>query len=387
MTGSAYSIIVNSTRPHLYFQGSSRKLVLKGLRNSPFRQMAFSSPHIPPFRAAIDTVYGPFPTNISDAAIWIPPGKSGGFKGRYLWTDAFGVMNFLTLHQSTRDTTYLILAKRLVQAVHDIQGRTRDGNSRLPGASDENPLGGGLRIGKMDDSGPDEDGQYHHYLTLWMFALNRVSIASGEPLYNKQAIQLAKAIQPRFFVDRDTDHPRMVWKISVDMSRPLVESQGNLDPIDGYVTMKILQASAREGDPRLDEEISDYKKVIDRKRKHFMLDDMLDLGMSAWSSHWLADKEKWAADLQTRSLKQLGRLLAGGRHGLAFRDFGACLGIGCCDAADSSLKTHAEQLIKAWELDFVQTPEELRPITQVMYAAALIPGAFKKGWLGTEPDL
>ena len=387
MTGSAYSIIVNSTRPHLYFQGSSRKLVLKGLRNSPFRQMAFSSPHIPPFRAAIDTVYGPLPTNISDAAIWIPPGKSGGFKGRYLWTDAFGVMNFLTLHQSTRDTTYLILAKRLVQAVHDIQGRTRDGNSRLPGASDENPLGGGLRIGKMDDSGPDEDGQYHHYLTLWMFALNRVSIASGEPLYNKQAIQLAKAIQPRFFVDRDTDHPRMVWKISVDMSRPLVESQGNLDPIDGYVTMKILQASAREGDPRLDEEISDYKKVIDRKRKHFMSDDMLDLGMSAWSSHWLADKEKWAADLQTRSLKQLGRLLAGGRHGLAFRDFGACLGIGCCDAADSSLKTHAEQLIKAWELDFVQTPEELRPITQVMYAAALIPGAFKKGWLGTEPDL
>lgn len=349
--------------------------------------MAFSSPHIPPFRAAIDRVYGPFPTNISDAAIWIPPGKSGGFKGRYLWTDAFGVMNFLTLHQSTRDTTYLILAKRLVQAVHDIQGRTRDGNSRLPGASDENPLGGGLRIGKMDDSGPDEDGQYHHYLTLWMFALNRVSIASGEPLYNKQAIQLAKAIQPRFFVDRDTDHPRMVWKISVDMSRPLVESQGNLDPIDGYVTMKILQASAREGDPRLDEEISDYKKVIDRKRKHFMSDDMLDLGMSAWSSHWLADKEKWAADLQTRSLKQLGRLLAGGRHGLAFRDFGACLGIGCCDAADSSLKTHAEQLIKAWELDFVQTPEELRPITQVMYAAALIPGAFKKGWLGTEPDL
>lgn len=387
MTGSAYCIIVNSTRPHVYFQDSSRKLALKGLRKSLFRQMEFSSPHIPPFRVAIDTVYGPLPTKISDAATWIPPGKSGGFKGRYLWTDAFGVINFLTLHQSTRDTTYLILAKRLVQAVHDIQGRTRDGNSRLPGASDENPLSGGLRIGKMDDSGPDEDGQYHHYLTLWMFALNRVSIASGEPLYNKQAIQLAKAIQPCFFVDRDTDHPRMVWKISVDMSRPLVESQGNLDPIDGYVTMKILQASAREGDPRLDEEISDYKKVIDRKGKHFVSDDMLDLGMSAWSSHWLADKEKWAADLQTRSLKQLGRLLAGRRHRLAFRDFGACLGIGCCDAADSSLKTHAEQLIKGWELDFVQTPEELRPITQVMYAAALIPGAFKKGWLGTEPDL
>ena len=40
------------------------------------------------------------------------------------------------------------LAKNLVRKVHDIQGRTRDGKSRLPGATDENPLGGGLRIGK-----------------------------------------------------------------------------------------------------------------------------------------------------------------------------------------------------------------------------------------------
>jgi hypothetical protein len=354
--------------------------------------MAFPSPNVSLFRAAVDSVYGPLPTNITEAAVWIPPEKAGGFKGRYLWTDAFGVINFLTLHQTTRDETYLILAKRLVQAVHDIQGRTRDGNSRLPGASNENPVGGGLRIGKMDDRGPDGDGQYHHYLTLWMFALNRVSIASREPLYNKQAIQLAKAIQPRFFVERDTDHPRMVWKISTDMSRPLVESQGNLDPIDGYITMKILQASVREGDPRLDEEIYDYKKVIDRKEKHFVSDDTLDLGMSAWSSHWLADKESWANDLQMRSLKQLGKLLAGGarlpgRYRLAFRDFGACLGVGCCDAADLTLETQAEQLIKAWEQAFVQTPEELRPITQVMYAAALIPGAFKKGWLGPEPEL
>jgi hypothetical protein len=365
---------------------------LTARRNRFSHSMAFSSPHVPKFRAAVDDVYGPLPSNITDAVAWTPPAKSGGFKGRYLWTDAFGVVDFLTLHQATKDETYLILAKNLVTAVHDIQGRTRDGQSRLPGASDENPLGGGLRIGKTDESGPDADGQYHHYLTLWMFALNRLSIAAHEPLYNKQAIQLAKAIQPRFFVGKDTNFPRMVWKISVDMSRPLVHSQGNLDPIDGYVTMKILQASAREEDPSLDDEIHDYRRVMELKGKHFVSDDTLDLGMSAWASHWLADKEKWAEDLQSRSLKQLGKTLAGGarvpgRYRLAFRDFGACLGVGCCDAADSSLKMHADQLIRDWEAAFALTPDELRPITQVMYAAALIPGAFKKGWLSSEPDL
>ena len=380
-------IIVNSKPKCLYLRNS-----IKRVRKSALHSMAFSSPQVPLFRAAIDAVYGPLPSTISDAAAWIPPEKAGGFKGRYLWTDAFGVINFLTLHRTTRDETYLILAKNLAKAVHDIQGRTRDGKSKLPGASDENPLGGGLRIGKQEDSGTDGDGQYHHYLTLWMFALNRLSIATHDPLYNRQAIQLAKAIQPRFFIDKDTNHPRMVWKISTDMSRTLVESQGNLDPIDGYVTMRILQASAVEGDPRLDEEINDYKKVMERKGKHFVSDDMLDLGMSAWSSHWLADREKWADELQKRSLKQLDKVLASGArvlggYRLAFRDFGACLGVGCCEVVNQSLKTHTDLLVKEWELAFAQTPTELRPITHVMYAAALIPGAFKKGWMGPEPDL
>lgn len=355
--------------------------------------MAFSSsPQVPLFKASMQAVYGPLPTNITDAAAWSPPEKAGGFKGRYLWTDAFGVVNFLTLHRTTRDETYLILAKNLVKAVHDIQGRTRDGKSRLPGATESNPLGGGLRIGKTDDSGSDQDGQYHHYLTLWMFALNRVSIATHEPIYNQQAIQLAKAIQPHFFVGKETDRPRMVWKISTDMSHPLVESQGNLDPIDGYVTMRILQASSREGDPRLDEEINDYKKVMELKGQHFVSEDVLDLGMSAWTSHWLADKEKWADELQKRALRQLDVVLGStvrilGGHRLAFRDFGACLGVGVCDAADGSLKTHTGLLVKEWELAFAQTPEDLRPITHVMYAAALIPGAWRKDWLGPEPEM
>mgnify|MGYP001259328972 CR=1 FL=1 len=134
-----------------------------------------------------------------------------GHRGRYLWTDAFGVFNFITLSKETSQPHFLVLAAILVETVHGVLGRTRDLSARLPGASDETPLAGGLRIGKNEASGSDGDGQYHHYLTLWMLALNRLSIASGEKKYNDQAISLARATHPAFMYQRDAPRPQMVW--------------------------------------------------------------------------------------------------------------------------------------------------------------------------------
>lgn len=37
---------------------------------------------------------------------------------------------------------------------------------------------------------------------------------------------------------------RMCWKMSIDLSRPLVSSMGNLDPYDGLVTCTLLQQAA-----------------------------------------------------------------------------------------------------------------------------------------------
>src|SRR6478609_4873120 len=140
------------------------------------------------FTRAMHQVYGDFD---KDADTWSPPDNpgAGGHKGRYLWTDAFGVVNFITLYEETTDNKYLTLAKRLVQTVHDVLGRTRDGKSSLPGATDAEPLKGGLRIGKEREAGSDGDGQYHHYLTLWMFALNRLSWATQDSSFNDLAIQ------------------------------------------------------------------------------------------------------------------------------------------------------------------------------------------------------
>lgn len=272
------------------------------------------SPKLDRFQQAMESVYGDF-SNIESPESWSPPQRSGGHRGRYLWSDAFGVINLLTMHKeycragndTVNDDRYLIIAGRLIDTVHDVLGWTRDGLSRLPGATDDNPLGGGLRIGKTDEHGSDCDGQYHHYLTIWMFALNRMSKASGNNAYNRMAVQLARAIHPKFFVDRSGPKPRMVWKMSMDLSAPLVSSEGNLDPIDGFVVFRLLQAAAMEaGDGEvLTEEINDYKRVMERKGRHFVSSDTLDLGMTLWTTHWFSESEQWALNLTERCFEQL----------------------------------------------------------------------------------
>ncbi|OJJ47619.1 hypothetical protein ASPZODRAFT_131161 [Penicilliopsis zonata CBS 506.65] len=280
------------------------------------------------FTAAMESIYGSLTT--VDPHTWTPPAASGGHRGRYLWTDAFGVLNLLTMHKekgaaaaaaataqaTTGSDRYLVLAKQLVHAVHETLGRTRDGSARLPGASDANPLGGGLRIGKLDATGPDGDGQYHHYLTIWMFALNRLALAAGEPKYNAQAVALAKAIHPKFFFggSQASSRPRLVWKMDVDLSNPLVASEGNLDPIDGYVVFRLLQdaaeGTAKSGEESetqgrvLVDEIADYQRIMARKGEHFVSSDPLDLGMTLWTAHWYAG-EPWAANLAGKCFQQI----------------------------------------------------------------------------------
>ncbi|EER45063.1 conserved hypothetical protein [Histoplasma capsulatum var. duboisii H88] len=359
------------------------------------------------FLASMESVYGNFST-VPDATKWRPPPKSGGHRGRYLWTDAFGVLNFLTLYKElslegdSKATAgnYLIFAQRLIATVHDVLGRTRDGLSRLPHATDEEPLKGGLRIGKEEETGPDGDGQYFHYLTMWMFALNRMSIATGDPTYNRQAISLAKAIHPHFFLNRNSEKPHMVWKIAMDLSRPLVASEGHLDPIDGYVVFRLLQASAlKYGDGEiLKEEIADYKKVMACKGDFYVTRDPLDLGMTLWTAHWFADRENWARHLADKCVYQLHHLFEEDhfletdlQFRIAYREFGICFGIACltCREAsnDEGLNNRSQEIVTQWQkyISSPLTPEDLKPITKVMYSTALIPGAFKSQYLGTEP--
>lgn len=145
-------------------------------------------------------------------------------KGRYLWTDAFGVCNYITLAAETGQEAYLDQAGALIDSVHNTLGRERSGGRRLGGATDACPTRGGLRIGKVHPEGHrDGDGQYFHYLTKWAFALNRMSLARHDAKYNAQAVELIKAVHPRFVYDRASRRPRMHWKARAIGHRPFIQ--------------------------------------------------------------------------------------------------------------------------------------------------------------------
>ncbi len=229
---------------------------------------------------------------------------------RYLWTDAFAVCNFLELYHQTGDENYRQLASHLVDQVHHVLGRHRDNDPRtgwISGLDEQNgevhPTAGGLRIGKgMNERRPDDpyderlewdrDGQYYHYLTKWMHALNQVARATGDSAYTRWAIELAKSAHARFtYVPSFGDQKRMYWKMSIDLSHPLVSSMGQHDPLDGFITYLQLQATAAkysEKSPMLDlsAEITDMAKIC--KGKSWATDDPLGIGELLSSAYKLA---------------------------------------------------------------------------------------------------
>ena len=179
---------------------------------------------------------------------------------RYLWTDAFAVCNYLGLFQRTGEDRFLTLARSLVDQVHHILGRHRKDDLRhgwisgLPsGEGEKHPTCGGLRIGKSlnerDSDQPldtdlewERDGQYFHYLTKWMHALFRMGQVTGVSCYHEWAVELAVAAHRTFTHQTFPGGPkRMFWKMSIDLTRPLVSSMGQHDPLDGLITYLELQ--------------------------------------------------------------------------------------------------------------------------------------------------
>ncbi len=282
---------------------------------------------------------------------------------RYLWTDAFAVCNFLELYRQTRDEEYQNLSLRLVDKVHTTLGRHREDDRRsgwISGLGDEegkrHPTSGGLRIGKgMIERDPEEpydetlewdrDGQYFHYLTKWMHALNRVTKLTGNPTYNRWAIELARAVHARFTHFRSPGGSKgMYWKMSIDLSRPLVPSMGQHDPLDGYITYMQVQATAKTyqdeiAGPDLLMEILDMERMC--QGRTWTTDDPLGIGGLLCDAYRAAqldfddrsEKDSLLAAMLESSLQGL-RYFAGGNplrapagYRLAFRELGLSLGL------------------------------------------------------------
>jgi hypothetical protein len=206
--------------------------------------------------------------------------EGGGAPRRYLWTDAFAVCTCLSLHTRTGDARHLERARALIDQVHRVLGRHRSDSERsgwLSGLPEDegarHPTLGGLRIGKplpeREPREPDDpdlewerDGQYYHYLTKWMHALDRFAVATGESRYHRWAAELASTAHARFCRGPGGAR-RLVWKMSTDLTRALVPASGQHDPLDGLTTLLSLGASAAR-DPRspgLDVEIGELERM------------------------------------------------------------------------------------------------------------------------------
>ncbi|MGB9175952.1 MAG: hypothetical protein WCB46_04360 [Methanoregula sp.] len=288
-----------------------------------------------------------------------PPGAR---PGRYLWTDAFAVCNYLGLFKMTGNAMYRELALRLVDQVHHTLGRHRDDDVRtgwISGLSswegELHPTAGGLRIGKSrperGTSEPfseqqewDRDGQYYHYLTKWMHALNRAGRVTGSPAYNAWAIELARTAHARFtYLPPHDGRKRMYWKMSIDLSRPLVPSMGQHDPLDGLVTyQELLLTAEREtgrGEPPLEHEIVEMAGI--GRGMPLTTGDPLGIGGLLFDASRIAQVVIQGGALYPGLLETVtGSALAGlesfagsgslelpARHRLAFRELGLSTGL------------------------------------------------------------
>ena len=224
---------------------------------------------------------------------------------RYLWTDAFGVVLLVSLYHKLRKTKFLDEAQRVVAEVERVLGRPR-----------------GFRIGEA----ADRDGQYFHYLAMWVFALSR--LGKIVPEYRMKAIRLVKDIHPAFLIQGRG----VRWKMLEDLSGPYPGfGLGSLDPYHGYIVYRLVDEDA------LEDEIRQMKTIVERSYEDLVITQDLGLGMMLWMTCFFPEEE-WARVQRERSLAILDRMWIEppgyfcrepGAHSVkfAFTNFGVSVGL------------------------------------------------------------
>ena len=194
---------------------------------------------------------------------------------RYLWTDAFGLVLLVSLYEELKERRFLDEAVWLVAEVERVLGRKR-----------------GIRIGEE----PDRDGQYFHYLAMWLFAL---SVLGGYvPSYREKGIALARDIHGPFVVQGSG----VIWKMKEDLSGPCPGyGFGALDAFDGYVSYRLLDEQG------LAREIGEMREIIDKTAGELVISQDLGLGMMVWMTQFFPE-ECWAVLQKRRSLAMLNRM-------------------------------------------------------------------------------
>jgi hypothetical protein len=269
---------------------------------------------------------------------------------RYLWTDAFGVVLLTSLWQELHVDRYLEDAEWVVAEVERVLGRRR-----------------GIRIGEE----PDRDGQYFHYLAMWMFALAQL----GEilPRYREKGTELVRQVH-RPFVRPGTG---VIWKMREDLSGPYPGfGLGALDPFHGLVVYRLLDPSG------LAAEIAEMEALVEASYRDLTITQDLGLGMMLWICHFFPE-EPWAVLQRARALSMLDlmwidppgyfcREPSQRQVKFAFTNYGVSLGL-------QAVPTHAERVRRLNSFfDSFRSGDEYdtNAITHVMACTSRFPGRF-----------
>lgn len=319
-------------------------------------------------------------------------GSSPSGQRRYLWTDAFGILNFCSLAMATREVgieqaSHLQAAKKLIDAVYICLGNPKSSQYSML----EDPGGGfiGLRIGKNlsrignTDIGMTYDGMYWHYIDKFIFAVCRYVHLSQDGDALKKVVHLIKGLHPYFCVaDRG-----YLWKINTDCSRiPGLDPYPNHDAVTALCVYRIANKLSHG---QLDSECRDLESIV---VKYFDLPieqilasarDELGLGLHLFSNQFFEGPKAQHTIEATQEIVKpvVERWLSSSsdESELNFRFYGTLLGMQL--TGDASLTLEARQIVSRMvdaEMNIDATASRHFAINKVMLASALIPLAFRK---------
>ena len=268
---------------------------------------------------------------------------------RYLWTDAFGLVLLVSLYKELNEDYYLDQAEQLVAEVERVLGRAR-----------------GIRIGEA----PDRDGQYFHYLAMWMYALS--VLGKFIPSYQDKGVELVKQVHDRFVIPGKG----VIWKMNETLDAPYPGyGLGALDSFDGYVSYRMLDETS------LLHQIGDMKKLIDQAAFDLTITQDLGLGMMLWLTHFFPNEE-WAISQKARCISMLDYMWKEDGYfcrepylpetKFAFTNYGVSLGLQAID----SMTARVKKLNDYFE-DYRSGDEyDTNAITHVMSCTSHFPGYF-----------
>ena len=266
---------------------------------------------------------------------------------RYLWTDAFGLVLFVSLYAESGERKYLDQAESLVADVLRVLGRPR-----------------GIRIGEA----PDRDGQYYHYLAMWLYALGVLGRHIAD--YRRMGIELVRQIHDAFVLPRRG----VIWKMKEDLSGPYPGyGFGGLDAFDGYVSYRLLDET------ELADEIADMRVLIEQSAPHLHITQDLGLGMMLWMTQFFPEEE-WAVTQKGRCLRMLDKMWIDAGYfcreplardvKFAFTNYGVSVGL----QAVNAMPQRVHSLNAYFETYRSEDEYDRDPITHVMACSSHFPG-------------